>query len=109
MDIPSITGLTTYPATWDEASKDLAMYADITAGYYARACAATDPSDKGMFSDIIGGRLAEIRRRGWFERVEKYLDVSGSTFDLRRMEAWAQRESRAFRQWQEGRVAAGAK
>ncbi len=105
MQMPSTAGQPSYPAQWDEQSKDIAMYADITASYYARACAATDPSDKGMFADIINGRLAEIRRRGWGDRVEKYLDVSGSTFDLRRMDAWAHREARAFRDWLEARAA----
>jgi len=94
MQMPNLDGMPTYPAQWDEESKSVAFYAAVTAGYYARACAVTDPSDKGMFADIIGGRLAEIKRRGWGERIDKYLDVSGSTFDLRRMEAWAQRARR---------------
>jgi hypothetical protein len=94
MQIPNLDGLPSYPANWDEASKDVAMYADVTAGYYARACAVTDTSDKGMFADVIAARLAEINRRGWGDRVEKYLDVSGSTFDLRHMDAWAHRARR---------------
>jgi hypothetical protein len=88
-EVPTIASCQDYPAEWGEEGRNLAAYVAGTAGYYARACAATDPSDKVMLAEILIGRIREIRRRGWLDRADKYLDVSGSTFEVRRMWVWA--------------------
>jgi hypothetical protein len=111
MDMPDTSGLSQFPANWDEEAKDLAFHAGLTASYYARALSAQSVFERGMFADILGDRLAEIKRRGWVERADKYLDWSGSTFDLLHMAAWvdrALRECREFYAARQSGQAAGA-
>ena len=77
-----------YPPTWNEEARRVAFMVGVTAGYYARALAALDRYSRRMFADILTGRLKEITRRGWEERADKYLELTGSTFKIGMMTRW---------------------
>ena len=85
-----------YPPTWNEEARQVAFMVGVTAGYYARALAALDRYSRRMFADILTGRLKEITRRGWEERADKYLELTGSTFKLHMMRRWADDETARY-------------
>jgi hypothetical protein len=84
--------LDSYPDSWDEETKEIAFRATVTAGYYARGLACSDPNlahVQHLCGEVIYERLAEIERRGWTARADKYLQYQGSAFSLGAMLSWA--------------------
>jgi len=93
--------LDSYPATWDEETKSIAFMASVTARYYARGLACGDPGllhVQHLCAEVVYDRLAEIDRRGWTARADKYMQLEGSAFSLPAMLRWAhEKRQQAFR------------
>ena len=105
--------LDSYPDTWDDETKEIAFRATVTAGYYARGLACSDPNLRHvqhLCGEVICDRLAEIERRGWTARADKYLQYERSAFSLGAMLAWAhgkRREAIEWRRWLAEKIANG--
>jgi hypothetical protein len=84
--------LDSYPATWDDETKSIAFMASVTARYYARGLASSNPDllhVQHLCAEVVYDRLAEIDRRGWTARADKYMQFEGSAFSLPAMLRWA--------------------
>ena len=91
--------LESYPDAWDEETKAIAFIAGVTARYYARALACDDPQVHHLCGEVIYDRLAEIDRRGWTARADKYMQFEGSAFSLPAMLAWAHGKRQEAIEW----------
>jgi hypothetical protein len=94
--------LESYPDAWDEETKAIAFMAGVTARYYARGLACDKPETlhvQHVCAEVIYDRLAEIDRRGWTARADKYMQFEGSAFSLPAMLAWAHGKRREAIEW----------
>lgn len=91
--------LESYPSSWDEETKSIAFMAGVTARYYARGTACTDQHVQFTCAEVIYDRLAEIDRRGWTARADKYMQHDKSAFSLASMLAWAYGKRREGFEW----------
>jgi hypothetical protein len=94
--------LETYPATWDDETKSIAFMASVTARYYARGLACSDPNllhVQHLCAEVVYDRLQEIERRGWTARADKYMQFEGSAFSLPAMLRWAYDKRREALEW----------
>jgi len=81
--------LESYPSTWDEETRSVAFMAGVTCRYYARGTACEDKHVQYLCAEVVYDRLAEIERRGWTARAEKYMQFDHSAFGWPSMLRWA--------------------
>jgi hypothetical protein len=85
----SIQGLPEYPHEWDELTRQVAFHVGVTKTYYERGIRSEDWQERGMVAAILIERIAEIMRRGWHDRANKYLTFEGGLETIDRIDQWA--------------------
>jgi hypothetical protein len=87
--------------------------ASVTARYYARGLACDKPETlhvQHLCAEVVYDRLAEIDRRGWTARADKYMQFEGSAFSLPAMLRWAHDKRQQAFEWRRAlaeRIATG--